>query len=55
MKKSPYLSFAILWFFITISVESSILPLEMAYEHRMYLPCIFLIGAFVQILWQEQS
>jgi Flp pilus assembly protein TadD len=50
MKKSPYLSFAILWFFITISVESSILPLEMAYEHRMYLPCIFLIGVFTDFV-----
>ena len=47
MKRSPYLSFTILWFFITISVESSILPLEMAFEHRMYLPGIFLIGAAV--------
>ncbi|MFC1855004.1 tetratricopeptide repeat protein [Thermodesulfobacteriota bacterium] len=50
MKKSPYLSFAILWFFITISVESSILPLEMIYEHRINLPCIFLIGAFVDFI-----
>jgi Tfp pilus assembly protein PilF len=50
VKKSPYLSFAIFWFFITISVESTILPLEMAYEHRMYLPCIFLIGALVDFV-----
>jgi Tfp pilus assembly protein PilF len=50
VKKSPYLSFAILWFFITISVESSILPQEMVYEHRMYLPCIFLIGAFIDFV-----
>ena len=47
VKKSPYLSFAILWFFITMLVESSVLPLEMAYDHRMYLPCIFLFGAVV--------
>jgi tetratricopeptide (TPR) repeat protein len=50
MKKQPYLSFAILWFFVTKSVESTILPLEMAYEHRMYLPGIFLIGAFVNFV-----
>jgi tetratricopeptide (TPR) repeat protein len=50
IKRSPYLSFAILWFFITISVESSILPLEMAYEHRIYMPGIFLIGAVVNFI-----
>jgi Flp pilus assembly protein TadD len=50
IKKTPYLSFAILWFFITISVESSILPLEMVYEHRIYLSCVFLIGALVDFI-----
>jgi len=49
IKKSPYLSFAILFFFITVSVEA-IVPLEMAYEHRMYLAEIFLIGAFVKAI-----
>jgi tetratricopeptide (TPR) repeat protein len=49
MKKSPYLSFAILWLFITLSVEA-VMPIEMAYEHRMYLPCIFLIGVFTDFV-----
>jgi len=30
--------FAIFWFFITLSVESSIIPLYPIYEHRLYLP-----------------
>jgi Tfp pilus assembly protein PilF len=49
IKKSPYLSFALLWYFITMSVEA-IVPVELMYEHRMYLPCIFLIGAAVNYL-----
>jgi tetratricopeptide (TPR) repeat protein len=46
IKKSPYFSFALLWFFITMSVEA-ILPIEMVYEHRIYMPGIFLMGAAV--------
>ncbi|NJD22530.1 MAG: tetratricopeptide repeat protein, partial [Melioribacter sp.] len=38
-KKYPLLSFAILWFFITLSVESSIIPIrDVIVEHRVYLP-----------------
>ena len=38
-KKRPVISFGILWFFITLSVESSIIPIRDAlFEHRLYLP-----------------
>jgi protein O-mannosyl-transferase len=37
-KQFPILSFAILWFFVGHSLESSIFGLEIAYEHRNYLP-----------------
>ena len=40
MRRRPFLAFWILWFFMTLSIESSILPLEMAFEHRLYLPSI---------------
>lgn len=37
--KRPILFFSILWFFITLSVESSIFPIRDAmFEHRLYLP-----------------
>ncbi len=49
-KRTPYFSFAILWFFVIISLESSIIPLELVYEHRVYLPGIFLIGVAVDYL-----
>ena len=37
-KKRPVLSFFILWYFGNLVIESSIFPLEIAYEHRLYLP-----------------
>ena len=40
----PYLrlsAFGILWFFLTLSVESSILPIiDIIFEHRLYLPSV---------------
>lgn len=38
-KNQPIISFAIIWFFITLSVESSIIPIrDVKIEHRLYLP-----------------
>ncbi len=38
-KKFPIYSFGILWIFITLSVESSIIPIrDVIFEHRLYLP-----------------
>jgi Tfp pilus assembly protein PilF len=39
-KKRPMLSFCILWFFINLVIESSVFPLEMVYEHRLYIPSV---------------
>ena len=41
-RKRPLLSFAILFFFLNHLVESSIIPLELVFEHRNYLPSMFL-------------
>jgi tetratricopeptide (TPR) repeat protein len=39
------ISFGILWFFITLSVESSVMPIvDVIFEHRLYLPSA---GAFI--------
>jgi hypothetical protein len=43
-KKRPVLSFCILWYFGNLVIESSIFPLEMVFEHRLYLPAI---GPFI--------
>ena len=39
VKRRPVITFGIFWFFITLSVESSIIPIKDAlFEHRLYLP-----------------
>lgn len=54
-------SFGILWFFVTLSVESSIIPIrDVIFEHRLYLPSIgFIIAAvslvFLLKLWLEEN
>jgi len=39
-RKHRILSFCILWFFIHLAIESSIIGLEMVFEHRLYLPMV---------------
>jgi Flp pilus assembly protein TadD len=42
LRKWPILSFAILFFFLNHMIESSIISLELIFEHRNYLPSMFL-------------
>jgi tetratricopeptide (TPR) repeat protein len=37
-KKLPLISFGIFWFFANLVIESSIIPLAIIFEHRLYLP-----------------
>ena len=37
-KKFPLIAFGIFWFFINLLIESSFIPLELEFEHRLYLP-----------------
>ncbi|MBI4691105.1 MAG: tetratricopeptide repeat protein [Nitrospirae bacterium] len=40
-------AFGIFWFFVTLSVESSVIPIkDVIFEHRLYLPSVGLIIAF---------
>lgn len=41
-RKYPLVSFALLFFFVTHGIESTIMPLEIFFEHRNYLPSLFL-------------
>ena len=43
IKKNRLVSFALIWFFGNMVIESSIIPLEMVFEHRLYLPFMGLI------------
>ena len=40
-RKHPLPAFCILWFLVTLSIESSIFGLDLIFEHRTYLPSIF--------------
>ena len=39
--------FAVFWYLAALAIESSIVPLELVYEHRLYLPSMFPILALV--------
>lgn len=45
-------SFGVLWFFLTISVESSVIPIwDVIFEHRLYLPSIGIFLAFTSLIF----
>jgi Tfp pilus assembly protein PilF len=41
ISKRPLISFAILFFFLNHIIEGSVIPLELIFEHRNYLPSLF--------------
>ncbi len=45
-KRRPLLSFCILFFFLNHAIESSFLSLELAFEHRNYIPSMFFFLPF---------
>jgi len=58
-RKRPLLSYFVLWYFGNLVIESSIFPLEMVYEHRLYLPLVspvilFVIGVVRGWEWLKQ-
>jgi tetratricopeptide (TPR) repeat protein len=44
-------AFGIFWFFISLSVESSIIPLRVIYEHRLYLPSMGIFAVFGTVVF----
>ncbi len=58
--KNRIISFGIAWFFITISIESSFIPLsDIIFEHRTYLPSfgffIAVVTAIYYLLWNKNK
>lgn len=45
-RKSPLISFCIIWYFLNMLIESSIFNLELVFEHRLYLPSMSLFLLF---------
>ena len=57
-KRAPLLSLAIVFFLTGHLLESSVIPLELYYEHRNYLPALFLflpVAAGVMVLQRRFS
>jgi tetratricopeptide (TPR) repeat protein len=42
-KRQPLVSFGILWFFGNLIIESSVIGLEIIFDHRTYLPSMFVV------------
>jgi protein O-mannosyl-transferase len=51
-KKEPLLSYGILWFFGNLVIESSVIGLELVFEHRNYLPSMFVILILVSLVFR---
>ncbi len=52
-RKRPLISFCIIWYFLNLLIESTILGLELVFEHRLYLPSMtlfILLSIFFQWL-----
>lgn len=50
-KSRPLVAFGCVWFFLALAVESSIIPLDPLFEHRLYLPMFgFLLAALDGLL-----
>ncbi len=48
-KKDKIISFFIIWFFVGLIIESTIVPLELVYEHRTYMPSMAIIFAVIYL------
>jgi tetratricopeptide (TPR) repeat protein len=58
-RKYPLISFGLAWFFITLLVESSIIPIrDVIFEHRLYLPmfgfALILVVVLLEILSKKK-
>ena len=58
-RRMPTLAFAVGWFFLTLVIESSVIPLDTMFEHRLYLPMFgfsvaatALLGLLPRSSWQ---
>jgi len=50
LRKYPLAAFAVTFFFLNHLIESTVIPLEMVFEHRNYLPSAFLFLPVVVLL-----
>ena len=51
-RREPLGAYAILWFLGNLVIESSVIRLELVFEHRTYLPSVFPVIALVSLLFR---
>ncbi|MEA3223163.1 MAG: tetratricopeptide repeat protein, partial [Thermodesulfobacteriota bacterium] len=51
-RKDRLISFSILWFFGNLLIESSVIALEIMFEHRVYLPSMFFFLSIVVLAYR---
>ena len=49
-KSDKLIIFSILWFFANLAIESTIIPLEIIFEHRTYLPSMMMVMLIVLLI-----
>ncbi|MCP4345311.1 MAG: tetratricopeptide repeat protein [Desulfobacterales bacterium] len=54
-KKRPLISFCILWYFGNLAIESSVIALEIIFEHRNYLPSMLISLATVILIMKAAN
>lgn len=54
-RRERLLSFCVLWFFGNLVIESSVICLELFFEHRTYLPSMFFLMLVVGVLFRLSS
>ena len=52
-RKQRLISFGILWFFVNLLIESTVVDLELVFEHRTYLPTLFGILVFTAAAYKH--
>lgn len=61
-RRQPLITFGIIWFFANLIIESTVIPLELKFEHRLYLPSVgfylalvFTVIAFGKLLLRKHE
>ena len=58
IRRAPLMAFGVLWFFLNLAIESSLIPLDLVFEHRLYLPSmgLALVAALAGArLWRRRD
>ncbi len=54
-REHPIISYGLLWFLLSLSIESTVIPLELIFEHRVYFPSVGLSLSLVFVIYAAVS